>query len=74
MTIEARYNLQRGIPENRVHKRSDYHVENALDAYIVQRAAIKNNLLEDSSFIEAVEAELEECIAAAVEEILKNFD
>lgn len=41
MTIEARYNLQKGIPEDKGTEATTYSNENILDAYIIERTKIK---------------------------------
>ena len=37
MTTEALYNLQRGVPENKIYPATNYTIETALDRYVLSR-------------------------------------
>lgn len=46
MNLAARRNLQKGIPENKVHEWTNYSIESPLDAYIIQKQEMKNRFNE----------------------------
>ena len=47
MTIEARYNLQRGIPEDKRYSATDYTSDGSLiDQYILAKVQMRNRIAE----------------------------
>ena len=76
MTTEARYNLQRGIPEDRTYKWTDYTPESPLDYWILSRMKIREQIMTDRKLDEAAQAaaaELEKRIEKELEKLLKDF-
>ena len=71
MTLQARFNLQTGIPENKLYEHTNYTNESPLDAYILQTQAIKNNL--DDYLLYSIEEKLDECIEKALDDVLASF-
>lgn len=73
MTEQARYNLLKGIEENKINKHTTYNIENELDAYILQRQKIKDKVFnrQEKEILKAAAAG--EIAAAAAKEIDKAF-
>ena len=81
MTLEARINLQHGVPENRAHEWTNYTIESPLDAIIVQKTQNRNQLREQQQEIafqeyinQMVEEKLQDCLEKSLEDILKSFN
>lgn len=72
MTEQARYNLLKGIEENKINKHTTYNIENELDAYILQRQIIKDKVFNRQEK-EILKAAAGEIAAAAAKEIDKAF-
>lgn len=53
MTTEALYNLQRGVPENKIYPATNYTIETPLDRYVLSRC----KMLEKINQKELIEAE-----------------
>ena len=71
MTIEARYNLQRGITEDNKHSSTRYNIESLLDAYILARAKNNRLILDAANTDKAIEAAGEALVEAASKELDK---
>lgn len=69
MNIAARYNLQKGVAENRRTAATTYNIENELDAYIL--AKINNNklILDAAKYETIINAARKELAATAAKEI-----
>ena len=71
MTIEARYNLQRGITEDNKYSSTRYNIESLLDAYILARRKNNRLILDAANTDKAIEAAGEALVAAAYKELDK---
>ena len=77
MTIEARYNYQHNIPEDKRYKGTDYSIQSALDAYIVSRVENRRKLEEmqqEKEYQEYIEKELDKEVRAALQDAFKDFN
>lgn len=63
MTIEARFNLQSGVKENKMYEGTTYNIEDALDRYIVQ-----TNLFKASA-----QANIEDALQEYLQSVLDNI-
>jgi len=73
MTIEARLNLQKGKPEDKTASYMNYNIECPLDAYLIQKQAIKNQLIEDAALEGYLNSMIEESLEEVLEDLLKDF-
>ena len=80
MTLEARINLQHGVPEDRTNEWTNYTIESPLDAMIVQKTKMRNQLREqqqETAFQEyinnLVEEKLQDCLEKSLDDLLKDF-
>ena len=84
MNLAARVNLQKGVAENKSYEWTNYSVESPLDAYLVQKHAMKQRYNEQrreaqqqealEKYISAmVEEKLEDCLEKALGDVLKDF-
>ena len=84
MTIEARINLQNGVPENKAQEWTNYTVESLLDAFIVQKQKIKETYNQkkreeqqqkalEKYVSKMVNEKLQECLEQSLNSILKDF-
>lgn len=78
MTIEARYNLQRGIPENRLFPATDYTSDGSLiDQYILAKVQMRNNgqerIILDPAAYDALVNQAANDIEKEVEKLFKNW-
>lgn len=73
MTIEARFNLQRGVPENKIHTGTNYTNESLLDSYIIQTQEIVNRAKEESSLEGYLKSIIEERLEEVLDDLLKDF-
>lgn len=71
MTIEDRYNLQRGKAEDNRYNSTIYNIESLLDAYILARAKNNRLILDAVNTDKAVDAAGKEVAAAASKELDK---
>ena len=62
MTVEARYNLQRGIPEDKSKAGTAYTVDEPLDRYLLERQKIL-----DSQKQQRLEEKIESLVVAFLE-------
>lgn len=80
MTIEARYNLQKGVPENKIYDGTNYTSNgSAVDNYILGRERIKKmiNAREDETkarklLEKQVKEQVEKQVCPTIERTLKN--
>ena len=73
MTIEARINMQRGIPEDKTAAHTNYNIDIPLDAYLIQKQEIKNKLIEDAALEGCLSGMIEESLEEVLEDLLKDF-
>ena len=73
MTIEARFNLQRGIPENKLYSGTNYTNESLLDSYLIQTQAILNRGKEETALEDYLKSKIEESLEEVLEDLLKDF-
>jgi hypothetical protein len=71
MTLQARFNLQTGIPENKINEHTNYTNESPLDAYILQTHEIKKSL--EDYLMYSIEEKLDECLEKALNDIFADF-
>lgn len=71
MTIEARYNLQRGKAEDNRYSSTTYNIESLLDGYILARAKSKRLILDAANTDKAIAAAGEALVEAASKELDK---
>ena len=71
MNLEARINLQKGIPENKMNEWTNYNIESPLDAYIVQKQQIRNKYYEQRRE-EQQQAALEEYVSKMLDDKLEE--
>lgn len=73
MNKAARYNLQKGIKEDKRYKHTSYNKENAVDAFILARMENKKLLLDNNITNDFIDEAGEEIAAAAYNELEKLF-
>ncbi len=78
MTIQARFNLQRGIPENKLFPATDYTSDGSLiDQYILAKVQMRNNSQEriilDPAAYDALVDQAAHDIEKKVDELFKNW-
>lgn len=74
MTLAARINLQKGIPENTAHEWTNYHNNNsALDNYILAMVDHRRMILDKKNYDNMVKAAAEDIAAAAHKELENLF-
>ena len=73
MTIEARLNLQRGVPEGKIHKGRNYTNESPLDSYIIQKQKMRNKLVEYAELEDYLNSMISESLEEVLEDLLKDF-
>lgn len=78
MTIEARYNLQRGIAENKHFPATDYTSDGSLiDQYILAKVQMRNNagnrIILDPSAYDALVNQAARDIEKEVEKLFKDW-
>ena len=74
MTIAARYNLQRGIPENKQYEHTTYSPESAVDRYIMAKVDSRRMILDIKNYDDYVRSAGEDIAKAAENEIDKLLD
>ena len=78
MTIEARYNLQRGIAENKLFPATDYTSDGSLiDQYILAKVQMRNNagnrIILDPAAYDALVDQAAKDIEKKVEDLFKDW-
>lgn len=76
MTDAARWNLQRGIPEDTRYEHTRYNIESDLDAYVLAKVRNRRIILDEANYDKVVNAAGKDIAAAAnkeLEKLLKNF-
>ena len=78
MTIEARYNLQRGKAENNLFPAADYSSDGSLiDQYILARVQMRNNagdrIILDPAAYDALVDQAAKDIEKKVEDLFKDW-
>lgn len=73
MTPAARYNLQKGVPENKAFSHTNYSIESEIDAYILARTRSNRLILDQRAYNKTVEAAGKDIAAAAQKELDKAF-
>lgn len=75
MNIEARYNLQKGVPQNFRSEATTYNCSDEIDRYILAKVQMRNAANDNRVIIK--EQDLEQAAysaaEAAINELLKNF-
>lgn len=81
MTIEARWNLQRGVPEDKRYPAKNYTPESPLDYWLLSREKMRRELLgkrETNIMAQAAAKdaakELEKLIDKELDKLLKDFN
>ena len=79
MTIQARWNIQHGIIENRDYEWTNYSVEDEIDSYILAKIEIRNKygnsnrIILDESAYDTIINNVEKNIEKAIDDLLKGF-
>lgn len=78
MTIEARYNLQKGVTENKFFPATDYTSDGSLiDQYILAKVQMRNNagnrIILDSAAYDALVDQAAKDIEKKVEDLFKSW-
>lgn len=76
MNIQARWNLQHGIPENKSNECTNYTIESPLDSYIYYRMRYKNDFesrKENEQQEKAVQEYIKEILDSELEKCLKSL-
>ena len=77
MTIEARWNLQHGIPENKTYSHTTYNIESPLDAYILAKVQLRNGqgdrLIMDPAAYDTILDQAAKDIEKKIDDLLKDF-
>lgn len=75
MNIEARYNLQKGVPQNYRSEATTYNCDNEIDRYILAKVQMRNAANDNRVIIK--EQDLQQtahnAIEAAIDEVIKAF-
>lgn len=78
MTLQARWNLQRGVPENKIHSATDYTSDGSLiDQYILAKVQVRNKMQEriilDPAAYNALVDQAAADIGKRVEDLFKEW-
>ena len=76
MTLAARINLQRGIPEDKRFEHTTYNAESALDRLVLARVEARRLIIDKQNYDNMVAAAAEDIAKAAEKELdklLKDF-
>ena len=74
MTLAARYNLQRGVPENKGFEHTTYTPESEIDRYILAKVDSRRMILDINNYDDYVRSAGEDIAEAAEKEIDKLLD
>ena len=74
MTIAARYNLQKDIPEDRRYEHTTYTPESEIDRYILARVDNRRMILDIKNYDDYVRSAGNDIAEAAGKEINKLLD
>ena len=80
MTVQARYNLQRGVPENKMYEHTNYTSDgSALDNWLLSKMKTKEMVKkyyeqrEEEALSKEIEKELSKIIDKELDKLLKNI-